>query len=418
MILVVGASVRALMESAVKSGYQVMGIDFFGDMDACRQGKTLSLVKDCSLEPTVKNLIKVARTISCHGLVYGSGPENFPEELMPWEKKGLLMGNGPSVLREVRNPWKLSRCLKEIGGKMPEFFALGEKRVLPGGEKWLLKPLHRGGGHGIMELSGGNVDKKGLISPLKNPEQYIIEKYIEGISGSMTFLANGREAVLLGTSRQLIGRRANTFRYEGNIIPLNMGDIFQEQIFLGEGIKIIDHLTRGFGLKGLNTLDFIINKEGIWVLEVNPRWSGSVELIESHLGISLFSAHLSAGKGIEISKIIREITPQCHRRGYWGKTIIFANNDLSIEYDHEKTIQFLYTEGVRDIPPGGTIVKRGEPLCTVLTWGATDNECQLKLAEKSFWVQQFYSKEQKMGAADVERLFSKGGDEWALCQDY
>lgn len=406
MILLVGASVRALMESAAASGYEVMGIDFFGDVDACWQGKTISLVQDCNLPPTVKHLMKIAKTISCHGLVYGAGPENYPEELNDWEGQGLLRGNGASVLKEVRNPWKLCQSLAQIDVKMPGFFSLEHwQRLSEDENKWLLKPLHRGGGHGIVELAGKKTAVGERISAVPNPDRYIIEKYVEGIPCSLTFLANGQEAILLGTSRQLIGRgRAkHPFRYEGNITPLDLRGIFDQETFLAEAVKIIQHLTRDFGLSGLNTLDFIMNGQGIWVLELNPRWSASVELIEGCLGKRLFSAHLAAWAGVGMEKISQELfapSPKGkeNRSGicpdkkgkFFGKTIVYAGDSLVMEEGDEKKFRFLYAKGVRDIPQAGTSIKKGQPICTVLAQGATSRECLLGLTEKSRWVQQFY----------------------------
>ena len=68
MFLLVGVSVRALMESAGESGYPVQGIDFFADSDSCRWGKTMSLMNDFGLAPSVELLLEVAQNQPCEGL--------------------------------------------------------------------------------------------------------------------------------------------------------------------------------------------------------------------------------------------------------------------------------------------------------------------------------------------------------------
>ncbi|ATW24043.1 ATP-grasp domain-containing protein [Candidatus Formimonas warabiya] len=397
MILLVGASVRALMESAAASGYQVIGIDFFGDVDAGWQGKILSLVQDGGLTPSLKNLWKMARATPCQGLAYTSGPENTPKELIYWENRGLLRGNGASVLTGVRNPWRLSASLKQIGSHMPRFSAPVQGKSGEGGEKWLLKPLHRGGGHGIVELPEAKEDVGKLISRLPDPAQYIIEEYVEGIPASATFLANGREALLLGTSRQLISRRgvARPFLYQGNVVPLDLSGILEEKAFAEELIKIIVHLTGDFKLLGINTLDFIVNRDGIWILELNPRWSASVELIESYSGKRLFAAHLAACAGREMKKIFPDLFPLWGRGRekapvFWGKSIVYADPALVIKAHKEQDLRFLYAQGMRDIPRAGTKIKKGQPICTVLAGGASDQDCLSRLKEKSRWVDHFF----------------------------
>lgn len=390
MILLVGASVRALMESAVESGSQVTGLDFFGDVDTRLLGETKDLVRDFGLQPSIRVLLEVAKSISCEGLVYGSGPENSPEGLAYWEDQGLLLGNGAAVLTKVRNPWLLCQCLEQIGVKMPQFCSVEQWKQDKNKKQWLLKPMHRGGGNGIVELPRKKEAVEALLSSLENSDKYIIEEFIKGIPASATFLANGREAVLLGTSRQLIGeeRLAKPFRYVGNIVPLAVPEL---QVLAQELEKVIQHLTASFGLRGVNTLDFIINTEGIWVLELNPRWSGSVELIENYLGERLFVRHLMACRGQEF--ICQELFDGKQIRGlqptYWGKILVYAEYPFTVKKCGEKEVRFLYKNGVRDIPRAGTRIAKGSPICTVLTEASSDRDCERRLQAKSEWALSF-----------------------------
>jgi len=408
MILLVGASVRALMESAAESGYETVGLDFYGDADTCWQGSTLSLPGDYGLKPTVKHLLEVARTISCHGLVYASGPENTPRELEFWERCGILLGNGVSSLTKARNPWELCRSLGQVGVRMPRFSTVENWKQIEDGEKWLLKPLNRGGGHGILELPERREDAEKLVSGLLHPAQFIIEEFQAGIPGSVTFLANGQQAVVLGTSRQLSGRQEDKrpFLYQGNIVPLDMKGLMDQEVFNKELTKAAEVLTKDFGLKGINTLDFSVNREGVWILELNPRWSASVELIERSLGQRLFAAHL-AGCGEEELTSIKSILQRSPRNAqlknrqkiknrqtlpFWGKRIVYAGISGEMAYGNEKSLLFLYKQGVRDIPRAGTKIERGQPLCTVLAQGFSDQDCAQRLLAKVEWAEQLFRK--------------------------
>ncbi len=388
MILLVGASVRALMESAVESGHEVIGIDFFSDIDTRWQGKTINLSEDYGLKPTIKHVLEVAKTISCDGLVYASGPENTTKELNYWERKGLLRGNGISTLTKVRNPWKLHQSLGKIGVKMPRFCSVGEWKYHEDVKRWLLKPLNRGGGHGIVELSKKKEDVLDLLSGLSRPACFIVQEYIDGIPGSVTFLANGRKAVVLGTSRQLISENIfRPFLYEGNIVPLDIHTVMNPLDFEKQITTICEHLSKDFSVIGINTVDFIINEEGIWILELNPRWSASVELIEKSLGKRLFAYHLAACKGMELTQNIQQCKPP---NKFWGKRIVYAPAPSIIENLTMAQLRRLYEEGVRDIPSMGTIIPKGQPLCTVLAEGVTDQNCNMRLKIKTEWIQRFF----------------------------
>lgn len=397
MILLIGVSIRALMESAIETGQDVRGLDFFGDWDTRQLGNAMDLVNDFGLKPSVKVLLEAARSISCEGLVYGSGPENHPEGLAYWEEQGLLYGNGVSDLTKVRNPWLVRQCLEQTGVRMPEFFSLKQWKPNLNGKKWLLKPLHRGGGHGIVELPDKNEAASALLSGLKDADRYIIEEYIEGIPASVTFLANGREAELLGTSRQLIGNesQAKPFLYMGNIVPFDFPSYLDRQILIKELMGAISHLTAAFRLRGVNTLDFMVNPRGIFVLELNPRWSGSVELIENYLGERIFERHLSACRGLafDSGKEVQDTRP-----GYWGKTLVYADFPFTVKKHENKELRFLYENGVRDIPRAGTRIDKGQPICTVLTKAGSDKECYLSLQAKADWVIKLLGQKDKIFA--------------------
>ena len=393
MFLLVGVSVRALMESAGESGYPVQGIDFFADADSCRWGKTMSIRNDFGLAPSVELLLEVAQNLPCEGLVYASGPENHSAGLNYWEERGLLFGNKVAVLDQVRDPWKLKQALAEIEVAMPEFHQVKDWEPDTPRKIMLLKPLDGGGGRGVRVLPQEKDTALGLISSLQEPARYIVQDYISGLPASVTFLADGQRMEVLGTSRQLTVRQgANSFIYAGNIVPLDVSlisgtlDVFQESLW-----RICSHLSTVFCLRGINTLDFVINSKGIWVLEVNPRWSASVELIERWRGERLFARHLAACRMSQRSLTLDrdEGRSNQNRPGFWGKRIVYAQSSFQVECGWE--LSYLYEQGVRDIPVAGTKIERGEPICTVLSSAAaaSDAACWRNLQLKAEWVRRF-----------------------------
>lgn len=393
MFLCVGVSVRALMESAGESGYPVQGIDFFADSDSCRWGKTLSLRNDFGLAPSVKLLLEVAQNQPCEGLVYASGPENHSAGLNFWEERGLLIGNKTSVLDQVRDPWKFQQALAEIEAAMPEFQRVKDWDPDNQGKIRLLKPLDGGGGRGIRVLPQEKDKAQELISGLREPDRYIVQEYIAGFPASVTFLADGQRAEVLGTSRQLTVRQgAHNFIYAGNIVPFDTSiisgthDAFEESLW-----RICNHLSTAFRLRGINTLDFVLNSQGIWVLEVNPRWSASVELIERWRGERLFAKHLAACRASIRSLPFAgdEGRLSRNRAGFWGKRIVYARSTFQVECGWD--LSYLYEQGVRDIPAAGTDIEKGEPICTVLSTAAaaSDDACLRNLQLKAGWVRRF-----------------------------
>jgi predicted ATP-grasp superfamily ATP-dependent carboligase len=263
----------------------------------------------------------------------------------------------------------------------------------------LLKPLDGGGGRGVRALPQEKDTAQRLISGLQEPARYIVQEHISGFPASVTFLADGQRTEVLGTSRQLTVRQgANNFIYAGNIVPFDTSlisgasrtlDVFEKSLW-----RICSHLSTVFCLRGINTLDFVINSKGIWVLEVNPRWSASVELIERWRGERLFVRHLAACRASQrrIPLDRDEGGLNRNRQGFWGKRIVYAKSSFQVGCGLD--LGYLYEQGVRDIPVAGTKIEKGEPICTVLSPAASDAACLRKLQLKAGWVRRFFEEEE------------------------
>jgi predicted ATP-grasp superfamily ATP-dependent carboligase len=123
-------------------------------------------------------------------------------------------------------------------------------------------------------------------------------------------------------------------------------------------------LTRGFGLRGINGIDFIARNGTAVVIEVNPRWTAAVELVERSLGLSLFAAHAAAVEGS---------LPQLPRsgEGVFGKAVVFAPSDCVVPV----TDSWLADTTLADVPSSGTAMPRGAPICTVFASAASGGCC-------------------------------------------
>ena len=371
MILVVGVSVRAMLQSAVAAGIEVRGIDYFGDAD----GHSAALAEDYGRDCSLQNLLAAAADHECTALVYGSGPENTPALLEPWQARGLLCGNSPESLRRARDPWKLAAAAAEIGEKMPPFMSVTDA-IRAEGTDWLLKPTFRGSGHGIRFWPNEEAARRRVAASLRDPARHIVERRIDGTPASMTFLANGRQAIVVGSSRQLLldTDAATPFGYGGNIAPLAGAERWQARFD-----RLAAHLTARFELLGLNTVDLIVRDGELWLLELNPRWSASVELLEMLRGESLFPAHLAACQRRELILSPRPLAAD----RFAGKLIVCSERRLmageAVPYDW----QDLYAQGFRDIPRPGAEIAEGGPFCTALAEAGSDALCEQALLAKA-----------------------------------
>ena len=127
----------------------------------------------------------------------------------------------------------------------------------------------------------------------------IVQEHISGLACSAAAVADGRSAVLLGVSEQLIGHRglgARGYAWCGNVVPPRLGEV-QRRALAVAAQAICAHLASAFELRGLFGVDLVWDGERAWVVEVNPRPTGSLECIEAAHEVGVFSAHLEGCGG-------------------------------------------------------------------------------------------------------------------------
>jgi predicted ATP-grasp superfamily ATP-dependent carboligase len=237
--------------------------------------------------------------------------------------------------------------------------------VAGGPRRWLLKPRRSGGGHGTSAWGPGRRIGR---------QQYLQER-VAGTPGSILFLADGSRAMALALSRQIVGERAfgaRGFRYCGSLIA-GRGLFAAEQGLFSRASALADAVTREFGLVGLNGLDFIARAGVPWPIEVNPRWSASMELLDRSAGVPLFALHADACAGL-----LPETAPRLPR-GVLGKAVVFARRGVAVG----DTRPWLRDPAIADVPHPGERIPRGRPICTVFASGSTVGTCLRALASRA-----------------------------------
>jgi predicted ATP-grasp superfamily ATP-dependent carboligase len=358
-VLIAGVTTRALAVSACRAGYRVTAIDAFGDLDL-REAAEVILAR--APHPGAPySPIQAAATgdlVPAELAAYTSNFENYPSAVRRLVRGRRLLGNTAETLLRVRNPIAVPRALRQHGLPAPETRSRPPAGASARGQ-WLMKPRRSGGGHGIKPWSRGR--------PLP-PSMYLQEK-IDGVPGSISFAADGSSAVVLGLCRQLIGdvRLGSTgYRYCGSVLGNHRIRLFPRQRELLENAaKVASVVTREFRLEGLNGIDFIA-REGIpYPIEVNPRFSGSMELIERAHGISMFQIHAGACHGVLPA-------PPRSRPLLYAMAIVFARRDTRIP----NTPKWIQRSWMADIPHGGERIQHGRPICTVFATGRTGEACR------------------------------------------
>ncbi len=361
-VLIVGVSTRAAADSAARAGFEVIALDAYADLDQHPSVRALSLPRDFGTPFSPEAVVNAARELPGDALVYLSSLENHPQAVDALTRGRTIWGNRSDALRRVRDPNALVAAFAARGIRAPRVIGAGQAASLPrDGERWMLKPRASGGGHGVRLWSPGEEVAPG----------HYLQEFVEGTPGSVNFVAAGGRGVVLGITRQLVGDAAfgsSGCRYCGNIL-------LKGQALVPDATALVDAVTAEFSLAGVGSIDVIASADGLQPVEVNPRWSASMELVERARGISMFAVHADAcAKGELPAFDVSASQPATH-----GKAIVFAKKDLVVG----DTRAWLDDQTVRDVPRAGDTIAAGQPICTVLATGSDDDHCYAKLVERA-----------------------------------
>ena len=132
--------------------------------------------------------------------------------------------------------------------------------------------------------------------------------------------------------------------------------------------RLGDGVVAETGARGLINADLVVDHDQQpWLLEFNPRWSGSSEVLEQAMmqqGCieSLFGCHIDAMEGRLCSPSLA--TTQSANSDFVIKRIIFARHPVT--FNLQRVEHALRGEAtVHDIPPDGTLIQKHDPVCTL-----------------------------------------------------
>lgn len=337
-LVIVGASTRAAAWSAIRGGWSPWCADLFADVDL----QAMASAERCPLPCFPRGLLDlVERAPVPPGapLLYTGGLENHPDLVDALAVRRPLLGCTGRVLRRLRDPGALAG-LPPGPYLRPADVARDAATAGRRGGPWLVKPLDGTGGRGIGPWRRG--------TPLD--PACILQRRVAGRPVSFVFQARPGCLQLMGATWQLVGEAdfaARPFRYCGSIGPLPLGP---------QQLSALEQLACGLAARcaprGLLGVDALIDRHGaIRPIEINPRYTASVEVIERATGRALLSAAACPA----------DVGPPVGHDCCVGKAIAFARRrcvvpDLYRRFAHDQ---------IADVPAAGTVVERGWPICTV-----------------------------------------------------
>lgn len=381
-VTLIGSSVRAAAADAKRAGYHVTAIDRYGDRDL------LSLCdRWVEYDPNDQWMSQLppGPVVPLGGFQWPADDGCFGSRLVAF----------PSLhqLAKLDCPAWLAAVAAECGIGFPEtrYRVQGQSQPIIQSavgaplrtNQWLRKPRIHGGGVGI------TIAEEASAPP---PEQSL-QSRLRGVPLGANFIAYARDGrhdtQLLGVFRGLTyrGNPAHPFLYGGSFGPVPLCEPVVSAIEL-LGQTIAEQLP----LRGLFNVDLILAADGrLALIEVNPRYSASMELIPITCLTppALIVWHLKCYQTCD--SLADEIACFVNERRHTPtatvacKRIIYAKT-TSHPSDLRSTIQRSHvgvtdrSQGTTwrycDLPRDEATIAVGDPICTLIVSGADHHrEC-------------------------------------------
>jgi predicted ATP-grasp superfamily ATP-dependent carboligase len=341
-VLIVAISGRALASSARRGGYRPLVTDMFGDQDTLSAAHAhVRLPGDLASGIDEQALIPALETLSCGqtpiGVVCGTGFEDRTQLLHRLAERWRLLGNGAETVTNAKNPEFLSRLCADFDIPFPD---ISLSKPADAG-KWLIKREGGAGGTHVRPISQST----------NHDRQVYYQRKVSGTPVAACFLADGECATILGFSAQWSSPTLRQpYRYGGAARPAHLAPRMSDLLS-----AVVHRIAAVMPLVGLNSMDFLVDGERFWLIEINPRPGATLDIFET-AGNSLFAQHVAACMG-RPAKGLR------YPEGASAAEIVYAEHDiLSVP-----TLN--WPDWTTDRPLAGSRIEAGEPVCTVHAGG-------------------------------------------------
>jgi predicted ATP-grasp superfamily ATP-dependent carboligase len=357
--LIAASSGRALAGAARRAGFIPLAADFFDDLDTrgfCGANHLVEggLGRGFAADTLIPALNSLASVAPPRGFVYGAGFEDRPELLEVIARRFPLLGNLPDVVRGVKDPVRLSQLCAALNIPHPEMSA----KMPSDSRDWLAKSV---GGAG-----GSHVAPAG--EAILADENIYFQRLVTGDSVSILFVADGTNAHIVGLSRQWVAPTPEEpYRFGGSLRPADLTSTLENKLR-----RVAYTITAASGLRGLNSIDFLVDGNEYTLIEINPRPGATLDIFDDRDG-SLFRAHVESCLGRLPARL-----PVFS--GAAAAAIAYAPRDISSMPD------FDWPDWTADRQKAYSEVRAHGPVCTISARAEESGMARALLDARTAWI--------------------------------
>ncbi len=280
---------------------------------------------------TLEDVMHVVELEKPLGVVVQFGGQTAINLAAGLEARGVqILGTSLHAIDRAEDRHKFEELLEELSLARPNGKAVTNKRdVIPTaneiGFPVLVRPSYVIGGS-QMEIVYDNeeltryVDK---ISEINNEKPLLVDQYITGIEVDIDAVSDGMTTVVPGIMEHI--ERAGV--HSGDSIAVYPPQRLSEEI-KQRCLDATDKIARALQVVGLINIQFIIQQDEVYVIEVNPRASRTIPFISKITGMTMANIATQCIIGTKLADkgFTTEILPECEQ--VYVKSPVFSFEKL------------------------------------------------------------------------------------------
>ncbi|MBD3190780.1 MAG: ATP-grasp domain-containing protein [Candidatus Heimdallarchaeota archaeon] len=248
----------------------------------------------------------------------------------------VYLGSNPEAIKLAADKNKTMNLAKELGMNIPATIPVSLSssyndildKIKFLGFPLIVKPIDGVGCQGLTKVQNPREIEYALQSARyhSSREEVLAQEFIEGVPISTSLIANENTIIPLSINRQNLRMESgsNPGHYLGGEVPYDIQK-YREKI-MDLSIELVQHMD----LQGFVGVDLIVGKEGVFVIEVNPR------ITVPFVGIRSIAKENIIQLLIDVMDNGSNIPSKIHLKGYTSFSKISVPSSIAQQTKFEK----------------------------------------------------------------------------------
>ena len=349
---------------------------------------------------TTEDVLNIIELEKAEGVIVQLGGQTAISLVKKLEAAGVpLLGTNHDTIDKLEDRDLFYQFMKKVNvPHIPGVTAFDEVDLLNKGNEIgfpvLIRPSYVIGGQGMMVFYSReemidyiNDELTSLAFPI------LLDAFYPGMEVEVDALTDGKDIVVPGMFQHIERAGVHSGDSISVIPPISVSNAHKDTI-----IDYTKRIATGMDFKGIFNIQFVIFKDEVFVLEVNPRASRTVPILSKITGINMISLTIDLLLNKKLSNLIDTLGYQAEPPYFTVKAPIFSHSKLSdvdpkleaemkstgelisISETIEEAFRKAFVWGERDIP--SMFKKKGSVYCEIGDSQKTDFVAIKELLEK------------------------------------